>query len=130
MRAVKKQGTGLEKRFVQILLSNDFTGFEEQSADLPGTPDFTFRNSKLVVFVDSCFWHGCSSHHRKPKSNRAYWEPKIKTNVARDKRTDLLLRKLGWSVLRIWEHEINDPAALARRLNALRKRLARAKGSS
>ena len=72
--------------------------------------DIAFTRRKLAVFVDGCFWHCCPEHGTIPKSNQAYWVPKLKQNVARDRATDDGLRAAGWRVLRLWEH-VNPEAA-------------------
>jgi DNA mismatch endonuclease, patch repair protein len=71
-----------------------------------GKPDFTFSAARLAVFVDGCFWHGCPKHFNKPKGNRAFWEKKFLANLSRDRRVGRVLRQEGWSVLRIWEHDL------------------------
>ena len=45
---------------------------------LPGTPDFSFPERRLVVFVDGCFWHGCPKHASFPATRRAFWLAKIR----------------------------------------------------
>lgn len=92
---------------------------------LPGRPDIAFPKAKVAVFVDGCFWHHCPVCFRAPQSNQAYWEPKIRSNVARDLRASQDLLRLGWLPLRIWEHEIRqDPLACARRIaDAIEARL-------
>jgi len=67
--------------------------------------DVVFPRAKLAVFVDGCFWHRCPQHGTEPKSNTGYWGPKLDRNVERDRETDERLRRAGWEVLRIWEHE-------------------------
>lgn len=67
--------------------------------------DIVFSRAKLAVFVDGCFWHRCPDHGTEPRSNTSYWGPKLERNVMRDRDTDERLRKAGWAVLRIWEHE-------------------------
>jgi DNA mismatch endonuclease (patch repair protein) len=74
-------------------------------------PDIVFTRAKLAVFVDGCFWHQCPAHGTMPKSNVAYWEPKLRANVARDRHVDSLLNEHGWTVVRIWEHDHQDQAA-------------------
>src|SRR5476651_399510 len=69
-------------------------------------PDFVFRARRVAVFVDGCFWHGCPRHYRRPGSRRAFWDAKIARNRARDRLVTRALRKAGWKVLRIWEHEL------------------------
>lgn len=86
---------------------------------MPGKPDFIFPKLKLAVFVDGCFWHGCPKHATWPKSRAAFWAAKLTGNKARDRRVNRELRKRGWKVLRIWEHELkrrNEPR-LVRRLH-------------
>jgi DNA mismatch endonuclease (patch repair protein) len=78
------------------------------------TADLLFRRSKLAVFIDGCFWHGCPAHHAPPKTNAGYWAQKIEGNRARDVQTTELLRIAGWTVLRFWSHE--EPMAVAARI--------------
>lgn len=73
--------------------------------------DITFTKVDLYVFVDGCFWHGCSDHYVRPKTRAAYWASKIRENVDRDDDTATELRLLGACVLRFWEHE--DPESVA-----------------
>lgn len=68
-------------------------------------PDIVFTRWRVAVFVDGCFWHGCPEHQHIPKSNTAYWIPKLAANAERDRRVDAALVEAGWSVIRIWEHE-------------------------
>ena len=69
-------------------------------------PDFVFPKHRVAVFVDGCFWHGCPQHATKPKGNAAFWRKKFTANKARDRLVTRTLRKGGWRVLRIWEHEL------------------------
>ena len=73
-------------------------------------PDFIFRASRLAVFVDGCFWHGCPRHGTKPKGNAAFWRAKVRRNQERDLRDTRSLRLAGWKVLRLWEHELRAKA--------------------
>jgi len=70
------------------------------------------------VFVDGCFWHGCPRHFIKPRNHAAFWRKKIAANRTRDRLVARTLRKLGWEVLRVWEHELTrkNEARLLRRL--------------
>jgi DNA mismatch endonuclease (patch repair protein) len=76
--------------------------------------DVVFGPSKVAVFIDGCYWHGCPEHYVPPKTNPGYWSPKIAGNVARDRETDASLAAEGWLVLRFWAHE--DPAGCAARI--------------
>jgi len=89
-------------------------------ATLPGSPDLVFRRLNKIIEVKGCFWHrhsGCQDSHI-PKSRRAYWIPKLRGNVRRDKKNLRMLGGLGWKVLIVWECEVN-----ARNLHKLAKRL-------
>jgi DNA mismatch endonuclease (patch repair protein) len=83
-------------------------------------PDIVFTRSRVVVFCDGCFWHRCPEHATDPKTNSGYWMPKLMANVQRDRETDQLLLSAGWTVVRVWEHEIrSDVAAVASRVSPL-----------
>ena len=98
--------------------------------DLPGKPDVVFRNRRLVVFIHGCFWHQHPAKHcrlaRMPKSRLDFWEPKLKANRERDIRNKAELERLGWTVLEIWECEINAEH-LGRLVGAIIKREIREK---
>ena len=68
--------------------------------------DFVFPRARLCVFVDGCFWHGCLKHFHAPRINRAWWNEKIDDNRRRDRRKTSALRRKGWTVIRVWEHEV------------------------
>lgn len=76
----------------------------------PIRPDVVFTRARVAVFLDGCFWHGCPEHGSAPKTNRAYWQPKIARNRERDDQADRLLTESGWVVVRIWEHESLEQA--------------------
>ena len=77
-----------------------------KTTKLPGRPDLVFPRARLAVFVDGCFWHGCPKHYQQPVKNAAYWRSKAESNRERDRAVARKLRKLGWSVTRVWEHDI------------------------
>ena len=66
--------------FANLLRAHRLTGWRRH-APLPGKPDFAFRQHRVAIFVDGCFWHGCPRHCRFPASNRAYWLKKIAGNM-------------------------------------------------
>jgi DNA mismatch endonuclease (patch repair protein) len=80
-------------------------------------PDFVFRKSRTAIFVDGCFWHGCPRHATKPANNRAFWKKKLAGNKTRDRVVNRMLRRAGWKVVRIWEHELSKQNSEARRTN-------------
>jgi DNA mismatch endonuclease (patch repair protein) len=71
-------------------------------------PDFVFPKLRLAVFVDGCFWHACPLHATQPRNHAAFWRKKLAANQARDRRVNRALRRAGWRVLRIWEHELRQ----------------------
>ena len=82
--------------------------------------DIVFRPVKVAVFVDGCFWHGCPIHGTQAKANAEFWKAKIKRNQERDKDTTKQLKKAGWKVVRVWEHE-NPQKAAQRILKVIQK---------
>src|SRR5689334_22222626 len=105
-----------EETFARMLRKSHLRGWRRHR-DLPGRPDFTFESSRVAVFIDGCFWHGCPKCYRLPEDNRGYWEAKVVMNRNRDRRNAKLLKVLGWKVLRIWEHTLKTEAG---RLKAVR----------
>ena len=69
-----------------------------------------------IYFPYSCFWHGCPKHSNMPKNNRAFWRKKLQGNVERDKNVSRELRKQGWKVVRVWEHELIRPEKVIAKL--------------
>ena len=74
--------------------------------------DLVFPRHKLAVFVDGCFWHGCPWHYKTPKTRSEWWDAKIDRNKTRDARKTRKLRRLGWKVVRVWEHVEPEKAAM------------------
>lgn len=90
--------------------------FRLHRRDLPGTPDLVFPSRRKIIFVHGCFWHqhpdpSCKAAHT-PRSNEAYWLPKLTRNVDRDRCARVKLEGLGWEVLEIWECATRRPDAL------------------
>ncbi|MEV6959725.1 very short patch repair endonuclease [Streptomyces sp. NPDC051207] len=82
---------------------------------VPGMPrrtiDIVFPRTKIAIFLDGCFWHGCPEHATRPKANAEWWRTKLDKNMARDIETTEHLRSAGWTVLRFWEHESVETVA-------------------
>lgn len=87
---------------------------------LPGRPDVYIPSLAVAIFADGCFFHGCSLHATIPESNREYWEPKIASNIRKDRCSTRKLRKIGISVWRFWDHDLKKS-----RIEKTRKRLKR-----
>lgn len=122
MRAVKSSDTSAELA-VARLLRGIGARVRRSASDLPGTPDFTFAESRRAIFVHGCFWHGhtCKRGARVPKANRDYWVNKIAKNKARDRRVLKELRALGWKTLVIWECQLKSEVRVGSRLKRLLK---------
>jgi DNA mismatch endonuclease (patch repair protein) len=118
MQSVGTHDTGPELT-VRRLLHRLGYRYRLHAKKLPGKPDIVFPGRKKAIFVHGCFWHshGCPKG-QAPKSRLDYWEPKLKTNSARDRAQLAALQTLGWSVLTVWQCEIFDPDALRAKLSA------------
>jgi DNA mismatch endonuclease (patch repair protein) len=74
-------------------------------------PDIVFPRKRVAVFGHGCYWHGCALHGQLPASNAEYSREKIERTRARDERNERALRRDGWSVVTVWEHD--DPVECA-----------------
>lgn len=109
MQAVKGKRTKPEKSLFSMLAGMRLKGWKQNAINITGKPDVVFVDQKVVIFVDGCFWHGCSVCKRKlPRTNREYWERKIARNVELAKTHNEQLHREGWEVIRVWEHEITS----------------------
>jgi DNA mismatch endonuclease (patch repair protein) len=99
--------------------------FEQHARDLPGRPDFVFRESRVVLFIDGSFWHGWRFPLWRHKLTHK-WQLKIESTRQRDQRNFRILRRMGWTVIRIWEHQIeNNPQGCVERIHMVLNRKVR-----
>lgn len=83
--------------------------FKKHVKTLPGTPDAVFLKEKIAIFIDGDFWHGYRFPAWEHKL-KDFWKEKIRANRRRDQKNFRKLRRMGWRVIRIWQHEIKkDP---------------------
>lgn len=131
MAAVRSKGNEeTEMKLARIFRRRGITGWRRHLR-LIGNPDFVFREQRLTVFVDGCFWHGCPRHLRMPRTNQEYWRQKIARNHRRDRVVTRALRHKGWRVLRIWGHELKgEKSVVGRILRNLSSSVAKDKGSA
>jgi DNA mismatch endonuclease (patch repair protein) len=116
MSRVKHTGNhATELRLIRIFRDFKMRGWRRRAA-IFGNPDFAFPSARLAVFVDGCFWHGCPLHGSFPKPNKQFWANKLNRNKMRDSKVRRVLNGGGWSVLRIWQHELRHPERVARRV--------------
>jgi DNA mismatch endonuclease (patch repair protein) len=73
-----------------------------------GKADLVIRSKRFALFIDGCFWHGCPEHYVHPRTNSDFWDKKLRENVDRDRRQTLALLNEGWTVMRVWEHEVRE----------------------
>ena len=117
MSQIRSKGTAPEKNLEAILRAEKLNRFVTHPAHIIGKPDIYFSRGKLAIFMDGCFWHACSRCFQLPSTNRKFWENKIQTNLARDKKVNEKLISQGIRVLRIREHELNeDPEKIIYRI--------------
>jgi DNA mismatch endonuclease (patch repair protein) len=105
MARIKGRNTGPELAIAAGLAARGLA-WEGHARDLPGRPDFVFREDKVAVFVDGDFWHGWRFPQWRDKLSEK-WEAKIDGNRRRDVRNRGLLRRKGWKVVRLWEHQVS-----------------------
>lgn len=120
MRRIRSRDTQPELAVRKILRELGYTGYRLHRKDIPGRPDIAFIARKKAILVNGCFWHGhdCAEGARRPKSNQAYWLPKIERNRERDAANETLLLGEGWSCLVVWDCELKDLGSLANRIAA------------
>lgn len=120
MSRIRGKHTGPERSVAELLRSLGIEP-ERHAVDLPGRPDFVLRHLRVAIFVDGDFWHGWRFPAWRRKLSEK-WEAKIEATRKRDARNHARLRRAGWKVLRIWEHQLaGDRGRVAERLAALVK---------
>ena len=105
MRRIRSKNT-IPELLVMNELKRRKIYFAKYVDKIIGKPDIVFRRKRLIVFIDSDFWHFNPKLFVMPKTNIEYWESKIKKNVKRDKYVNKELKKMGWKVIRFWESDI------------------------
>ena len=118
MARVRTKDTDLEQLVRSELHQRGFR-FRKHLKSLPGSPDLVLTRQKIAVFIDGDFWHG----YRLPKWEKRlqpFWRAKIRRNRDRDRNNFQKLRRRGWRVVRLWQHQIKvDLDASVRRITSL-----------
>jgi DNA mismatch endonuclease (patch repair protein) len=118
MSRIRKRNTKPEIAVRRVLHMLGYR-FRLHRQDLPGVPDIVLPRHRAVVLVHGCFWHQHTCPLGKvPKSNLAYWRPKLRRNQRRNAQTAKALERLGWKVVVIWECESTSLDRLERILRA------------
>lgn len=121
MGRIRGKDTGPERIVAAMLRAKGFS-FEQHVRELPGRPDFVFRSRRVLILVEGDFWHGWRfpawEHKLSP-----FWHAKISANRARDSRNIRRLRRSGWKVIRVWEHQLerDESSVFAKLVSVLRR---------
>ena len=122
MSRIRSENTSLEVHFRKLLWKNGL-GRYRIHYKLPGKPDIVYVSKKIAIFIDGDFWHGYNWKKLGKVPPKKYWQGKIEKNIARAKKYYRMIRKEGWAVLRIWEHDIkNNPEKCIRKVKRAFKR--------
>ena len=105
MSKVRSKDSKIEVDFRKAIWKAGFR-YRKNPIKYFGKPDLVLGKYKTVIFVDSCFWHGCKKHCRLPATRKKYWTEKIERNKKRDKEVNCHYKEIGWKVIRVWEHQI------------------------
>lgn len=106
MALIKSEWTLQEKKVHNWLKSRKIKHI--MHPQIIGSPDVILTKNKTAIFLNGCFWHKCPKCYKKPKTNKRYWNLKIKKNIKRDEKNKRMLKKMGFKVVEIWEHEIKS----------------------
>ena len=105
MSRIKSRDSKIETLFRKELWKLGFR-YRKNSGKYFGKPDIVLKRHKAIIFIDSCFWHGCKKHCRIPTVRKSYWTQKIARNAKRDNEVTRHYKKQEWKIFRIWEHEL------------------------
>lgn len=108
MSKIKSKDTKFESDFISCLKRQTRKSFKLNVKEIKGCPDIVFEKYRVCIFLDSDFWHGWQYSRWKDKLKTDFWFNKIESTRKRDKQTTAYLRRNGWIVLRIWEHNIKN----------------------
>ena len=102
MSRIRSRDTKIEKNMASLLRKNKI--HYRRFPNIFGSPDFVVEK-KVLVFCDGDFWHGYG-YGKKKRPQKKFWRDKIERNMKRDRKVTRKLRADGWSVVRLWEHDI------------------------
>jgi DNA mismatch endonuclease (patch repair protein) len=105
MASIKGRDTVPEMMVRRLLWAHGIR-YRVHNTNLPGKPDISNSRSKVAVFIDGCFWHGCRKCYKEPTSNVEFWRAKLRRNIRRRKAVKRELKTRGWTVLEFWEHSV------------------------
>ena len=116
MSRIRSKDTKIEMKIADLLRKNKI--HYRRFPKVFGSPDFIVEK-KILVFCDGDFWHGYR-YAKKKKPPKKFWRDKIERNMERDRKVTRKLRADGWTVVRLWEHDIEKrPESCIRRIRTL-----------
>jgi DNA mismatch endonuclease (patch repair protein) len=117
MQRVRTAGTNIERAIGVALHARGYR-YRKNVRGLPGSPDLVFVSRRVAVFIDGDFWHGFRFPAWRAQL-APFWQEKIEGNRRRDARNFRVLRRRGWIVIRVWQHEVErDFARVMQRIVA------------
>ena len=117
MASIKGKDTGPEIAVRKILWRHGLR-YRTHDRTVLGKPDISNKRKRLAVFVDGCFWHGCPKCYQEPETNRGFWRSKVEGNRRRREIVRDGLKRQGFRVIEIWEHEVGRPDVVMKKVNA------------
>lgn len=110
MGRIKGRNTAPEK-IVRQLVSAEGLKYRLHRRDLPGSPDLVLSGRRKLIFVHGCYWHrhSCRKGRSVPSTNTDVWAAKFQQNIRRDRSVRDKLKRLGWSLLVVWECQTRAP---------------------
>jgi len=118
MSSIRGKNTKPEVAVRRLLWQNG-KRYRIHDSSVFGTPDISNKSKNVAVFIDGCFWHGCSRCYKEPKSNTEFWRSKISRNRKRRNLVKTRLRKEGITILQFWEHQIiRNPETVANKISS------------
>ncbi len=107
MSRIRSKNTGIEKVAFSYLRKQKIY-FQKHYSRVPGKPDIAIPSKKIAVFINGDFWHGYKFSVWKKRIPKKYWVSKIQSNIDRDRRSYMALKRMGWKILKIWGHELKE----------------------
>lgn len=98
--------SALERKARAVATERARCRLRHQPKGIPGRPDYGNKARKVAVFIDGCWWHACPTHFRMPRTNTPFWRRKFARNVERRNEVRDELRRKGFRVVEVWEHDI------------------------
>ncbi|UMX47605.1 MAG: very short patch repair endonuclease [Candidatus Nealsonbacteria bacterium DGGOD1a] len=107
MSRIHSSNTDFEQKIFREV-SRKGIKFKKNYKKVIGKPDIALLKFQKAVFLHSDFWHGWQLSRWESVLPNEFWKNKLRKNKLRDRFVAGKLRKIGWQVLTIWEHQIKS----------------------